>query len=633
MAYNRRLYSFMLLDAAIVAVSVWFVFSLRFDFSIPMRYLDLMPYAIFVNVMVHIACFHYYKVHNRIWQYTGIEEMMVILKASLVTLAGVVMIYSLVPLIVPSYRIPLSVYLAGIYVFLGIAGSRMAIRIVGEKAWKNKAAPSYANLLIVGAGKAGIIVAKEIRHSKFAFMHPVAFIDDEPAKQKLKVMDLPILGTRKDIPEMVEKHQIDFIIIAMPSSSKDQITEIITICKTTKAQIKILPSLTNIINGTLTVNMIREVSINDLLGREPIQIDLDLIRGDMKDQVVLITGAGGSIGSEFCRQFAGFKPREMLLLGHGENSIYQIEAELRLMFPQQVVRPIIADIQDISRLENVFYHYRPTLVIHAAAHKHVPLMEENPIEAVKNNIIGTKNMVELSNKYAVSRFVMISTDKAVNPSSVMGATKRVAEMIVQTMDIRSSTVFSTVRFGNVLGSRGSVIPLFQKQIERGGPVTITHLDMVRYFMTIPEAVQLVIQANMLAKGGEIFVLDMGKPVRILDLAKDLIRLSGLEPEKDIRIIATGIRPGEKLYEELLTDEEGLMATKHNRILVGHAMNFSETELQSVLNELLRMTLSYDYATTGLQIKKLLNRLIPSYQKALFEQETVAVGAYEVTVQT
>jgi FlaA1/EpsC-like NDP-sugar epimerase len=370
--------------------------------------------------------------------------------------------------------------------------------------------------------------------------------------------------------------------------------------------------MSDILNGKMSVNMIREVSVNDLLGRAPVEINGKEIRESLEHETVLITGAGGSIGSELCRQVAMYKPKELLLVGHGENSIYLIEGELRRLFPSQSVHAIIADIQDISRIESVFHSYRPTLVYHAAAHKHVPLMETNPAEAIKNNVLGTRNVAAASDKYGVKRFILISSDKAVNPTSIMGATKRIAEMIVHDMNLSSKTAFAAVRFGNVLGSRGSVIPLFQKQIEAGGPVTVTHMDMVRYFMTIPEAVQLVIQASVLVQGGEVFVLDMGKPVRIYDLAKDLIRLSGLEPEKDIPIVVTGIRPGEKLYEELLTEEEGLMVTTNDRIMVSRPANIPRSELMMVLGILENLTKRYEVAAGSYQVKKLLKQLVPSY---------------------
>lgn len=364
-----------------------------------------------------------------------------------------------------------------------------------------------------------------------------------------------------------------------------------------------------------------EISINDLLGRDPILTDMNRVSDYIRHRVVLITGAGGSIGSELCRQVAALSPEALLLLGHGENSIYQIEQELNERFAHVTTYPIIADIQDASRLEEVFVRFRPEIVFHAAAHKHVPLMEVNPLEAVKNNVLGTKNVAEASLRFGARKFVLVSSDKAVNPTSIMGATKRVAEMIVQQMNGKGITVFTTVRFGNVLGSRGSVVPLFQRQIAQGGPVTVTHPDMVRYFMTIPEAVQLVMQAGGLAQGGEIFILDMGEPVRILDLATALIRLSGLEPDKDIQIKFTGLRVGEKMFEELLTAEEGLELTIHERIFVGKAMHFKEQQLKDILGEFKWMA-GEGGAASDVKVKNLLNELIPTYAAAATKEESL-----------
>lgn len=607
------MFRLVLLDAGIIAASVYFTFLLRFDFSIPQEYLWKVPYAIWIYIAVHAACFFGFKAYHRIWRYTGTFDLLVLMKLSALTFAGIISINMLVHELFPDYRLPISIYASAGYVFLGTAGIRIVSRLLHDKFERTEGIEgTKGNLLIVGAGKAGIMVTNDIKHSKFKFMNPVAFIDDNPSKRKLEVMGLPIVGNRHDIPDAVKRLHIDYIIIALPTAPLKDTQEIIEICKSTTAQIKIMPSMSDILNGKMAVNMIREVSVNDLLGRAPVEINTDEIQANLDNETVLITGAGGSIGSELCRQLAVFRPKEMLLLGHGENSIYLIETELRARFPEIPIIPIIADIQDLPRIEYVFSTYCPTIVFHAAAHKHVPLMEMNPVEAVKNNVIGTKNLAEISHKYGVKRFVLISSDKAVNPTSVMGATKRVAEMIISDQNASSETIFAAVRFGNVLGSRGSVIPLFRKQIENGGPVTVTHKNMVRYFMTIPEAVQLVIQASVLAKGGEVFVLDMGKPVRIYDLAKDLIKLSGLEPEKDIPIVFTGIRPGEKLYEELLTEEEGLAVTQNRRILVSRPLAAPKSELTWVLGVFDNLCRGYELAGNQQQIRKLLKQLIPSY---------------------
>lgn len=624
---KMRIVRLVMLDAGIIAASVWLVFLLRFDFQIPEMYVWMLPWAILIHIAVYAAFSFGFKVYNNIWRYTGMRELLQLLKVSVLTLVGVIAVNLSTHAVIPSYRLPISIYFAAGYVFLGIVGLRMVKRLLNDGFETTGVKDAFeGNLLIVGAGKAGILVTKDIKHSRFKFMHPVAFIDDDASKQKLEVMGLPIVGNRNFIPEAVKQLDIAFIIIALPTAPHNDLMEIIEICKSTKAQIKLMPSMTEILDGKMAVNRIREVSVNDLLGRTPVEIDTEEIRENLGSECILITGAGGSIGSELCRQLAAYRPKEMLLLGHGENSIYLIEQELRQLYPDQKIQPIIADIQDVSRIDSVFQNFRPTIVYHAAAHKHVPLMEMNPVEAVKNNVIGTRNVAEASAKYGAKRFILISSDKAVNPTSVMGATKRAAEMIINDQNSSSKTVFAAVRFGNVLGSRGSVIPLFKRQIESGGPVTVTHMDMVRYFMTIPEAVQLVIQASVLAQGGEVFVLDMGKPVRIYDLARDLIRLSGLEPDKDIPIVVTGIRPGEKLFEELLTEEEGLMVTNNYRIMISRPQSVSRSELNLVLGVLENLCKRYEFVPSSYQIKKLLKQLIPSYSGF---QEEPQVATHEL----
>ena len=493
---------------------------------------------------------------------------------------------------------------------LGVFYSRILLRILRKKHQKSQSNAKRA--LIVGAGSAGILVAKEMKNAIDSPLFPVAFIDDDPNKLKLQTQGIPVAGTRKDIITIVQQYKIDIIIIAIPSVSREEITNILNICKKTKAQIKIIPRISDIINGKFTLNMIRDVKVEDLLGRPPIHIDLQEIAGYVTKKIILVTGAGGSIGSEICRQIALFNPKKLLLLGHGENSIFAIENELKRLYPDLIIESIIADIQDKKRLETIFKYYHPDVVYHAAAHKHVPLMESNPTEAIKNNVLGTRNVATCAHQYNVERFVFISTDKAVNPTSVMGVTKRIAEMIIQNLDKKSQTKFTAVRFGNVLGSRGSVIPIFKQQIREGGPVTVTHPDMIRYFMTIPEAVQLVIQSGALAKGGEIFILDMGKPVKISDMAKDLISLSGLELNKDIKIVYTGIRPGEKLYEELLTFDEGSTASKHQLIYIAKPVELPGM-LQDSLTKLEQLCYKDPEIDTIIDIKRIFHEIVPTYQ--------------------
>ncbi|SFG90001.1 NDP-sugar epimerase, includes UDP-GlcNAc-inverting 4,6-dehydratase FlaA1 and capsular polysaccharide biosynthesis protein EpsC [Desulfotomaculum arcticum] len=420
-------------------------------------------------------------------------------------------------------------------------------------------------VLIVGAGVAGGIVAEVLKQRVNSEWVPVAFVDDDPKKQTTILHGLPVLGNRHCITNIVKKLKINYIVIAMPSVSGEVIKQIVEICQKTKVQLKILPGIYDLITGKIKISDIRDIEVEDLLGRSAVTLNINEIANYLTDKVVLITGAGGSIGSEICRQIAVFEPKMIVLLGHGENSIYEIERELKQKYPDVPLAAVIADIRDCRRVSQIFNQFRPAVVFHAAAHKHVPLMEKNQEEAVKNNIQGTRILTEAAHLNNTEIFVLISTDKAVNPTSVMGATKRAAEMVIQWMNGVSTTNFVAVRFGNVLGSRGSVIPLFKKQIASGGPVTVTHPAMKRYFMTIYEAVQLVIQAGALARGGEIFVLDMGQPIYITDLAKNLIRLSGYEPGKDIAIQYTGIRPGEKYEEKLYSDEEQIMPTKHERI--------------------------------------------------------------------
>lgn len=440
-------------------------------------------------------------------------------------------------------------------------------------------------VLIVGAGVAGGIVAEVLKQRVDGDWVPIAFVDDDPKKQNLVIHDLPVLGDRHSITNIVEKLKIEHIIIAMPSVHGEVIGQIIDICQKTKVQLKILPGIYDLITGKIKFSDIRDVEIEDLLGRRTASLNINEIAGYLTNQVVLITGAGGSIGSEICRQIAILGPKLIILLGHGENSIYEIEQELKARFQDIPLTAIIADIRDSKRINMIFARYRPAVVFHAAAHKHVPLMEQNPADAIKNNILGTKILTEAASLNNTEIFVLISTDKAVNPTSIMGATKRVAEMIIQWMNEISCTKYVAVRFGNVLGSRGSVIPLFKKQIASGGPVTVTHPAMKRYFMTISEAVQLVIQAGALAQGGEIFVLDMGKPIYIVELAKKLIRLSGFEPGKDIAIQYTGIRPGEKYVESLNSDQEQVILTKHERIFQVAPKKANFTELIKMLGVL------------------------------------------------
>jgi FlaA1/EpsC-like NDP-sugar epimerase len=497
---------------------------------------------------------------------------------------------------------------------LFIGASRISYRIVRRA--KNVHFPNkddQIRVLVIGAGKAGSMVIKEMKENKDLGYLPVAIVDDDKRKYRSAIHGVPIEGGRDNIIAAVDKYNIDEIIIAMPSAPKSEISEILSICKKTKCKLKTLPGVYEIIDNRVSVKHIRDVNIEDLLGRDEIQLDTASISQYLHNETVLVTGGGGSIGSELCRQIAKYKPKRLIVLDIYENSVYDLENELRFTYKDKLeLHTVIGSVRDKDRLREVFAKYRPGVVFHAAAHKHVPLMEHNPQEAIKNNVIGTLNTAQCADEFGTKKFVLISTDKAVNPTNIMGATKRLAEMIVQSMDKISKTEFVAVRFGNVLGSNGSVIPLFKKQIAHGGPVTVTHPEITRFFMTIPEAVQLVIQAGAMAKGGEIFILDMGEPVKIDDLARDLIRLSGFEPDKDIKIVYTGLRPGEKLYEELLLSEEGIQTTAHNHIFVGKPLDLSFNEVMMNI-KYLENSIKYNEDITD-TIKK----IVPTYRKTINE---------------
>lgn len=602
----------MAIDSALIILAGIVSICLRFDGIPPAQY--WLPFVAFITTMTlcSLVVLYRYRLYHRIWSYASIGELLTIIKSVGISLVAVVVIFFF---LTTGTGFPRSVIiLTGVFTVLFVGGSRFIWRITRDNYIKNETRMGIKRVLIIGAGDAGAMVARELKRANGLNVRPVGFVDDDQHKQSLHLLGMPVLGKREDIPRIVEQQGIDEIIIALPSAPKEIIRDIVTICKDTGVKMKKLPGVYEIIGGRVSVNQIKDVDVEDLLGREPVKVDLKEIAGYLKDQVVLVTGAGGSIGSELCRQSAKFIPKTLILLGHGENSIYDIELELRKKYPKLHIETEIADIQDKSRMEKVFAKYRPEVVFHAAAHKHVPLMERNPEEAVKNNVMGTKNVAEAADKFKAKVFVMISTDKAVNPTSVMGATKRVAEMIIQHMDQISETRYVAVRFGNVLGSRGSVIPVFKKQIQEGGPVTVTHPDMVRYFMTIPEAVQLVIQTGAMAKGGEIFILDMGEPVKISELAKDLIKLSGYEPDVDIKVEYTGVRPGEKLFEELLTKEEGNKKTKHERIFVAKSTEAPIAEI----NELIYAINVHNDSKSKEYIESALKGLIPTYRDKAFQ---------------
>lgn len=556
-------------------------------------------------VLISLAIFYSYGMYHRIWHYARMRDLIAIVGAVTLSQAAIFILTVLF-----SIAIPRSVMIITWLLDLGAIGaSRLMFKINLDLVTESKG--GRENLLIVGAGDAGAMLARELEQNDAATISIVGFVDDDEKKQKGRLAGFPILGTTRDLPAVVRKHKIDTIVIAIPSADGDAVRRIDRQCRKTGANVRIMPGIYEMISGDAGMGELREIRLEDLLRRDPIQLDFDQITGYIAGKTVLITGAGGSIGSELSRQISRVGAKEIILLGRGENSIYEIHQELKRKFPEQTYHTVIANITDKDRMARIFKCFHPQVVFHAAAHKHVPLMEIQPDEAVRNNVFGTKNVAELADENQAEIFVLISTDKAVNPTSVMGATKRTAELVLQEINQHSKTKFVTVRFGNVLGSRGSVVPLFEKQIAAGGPVTVTHKEMTRFFMTIPEAVQLVLQAGSQAEGGEVFLFDMGKPVKINDMAEDLIRLHGLTPGRDIKIVYTGLRPGEKLYEELLTSEEGTTSTKHKKIFKARIQPLDEADLKQSLQTLQK--------TTDRQILlQTLKHMIPTYKSKQLE---------------
>ncbi|UNP76372.1 polysaccharide biosynthesis protein [Bacillus nitratireducens] len=583
MSYRKRLSLLVLLDSFIVLTAVY----LSYWFIHP-NTLSKIPTTVIIS-SITLLCSHHifaaiYKLYNKAWEYASIGELKQIFKA--ITLS--ILVTAIVQQIINHDIYVRILAIAWMLHLLLIGGSRFVWRMFRDT-YITKATDKKRTL-IIGAGAAGTMVVRQLQHNKEADLYPIAFVDDDRNKQKLEIYNVPVVGTTNHIQEIVEDNDIEHIIIAIPSLSRNQINEIFEKCTKTKAKTQIVPMLEDLLDGKVSVNEFRDVQVEDLLGREPIKLDDAGIGEKITGKTILVTGAGGSIGSEICRQVMKYKPAKIVLLGHGENSIYNIEMEMRVTYKDTVeITTEIADVQDRHKIFEIMKKHQPYIVYHAAAHKHVPLMERNPEEAVKNNIFGTKNVAEAADTFKVNTFVMVSTDKAVNPTNVMGATKRFAEMLVQHLAaVSTSTKFVAVRFGNVLGSRGSVIPLFKKQIQKGGPVTVTHPDMIRYFMTIPEASRLVIQAGTLAKGGELFVLDMGDPVKIVDLAKNLITLSGYSIE-EIGIEFTGLRPGEKMYEELLNEGEIHPEQIFPKIHIGKAVLMDQSILRQFMNDFEKMS--------------------------------------------
>jgi FlaA1/EpsC-like NDP-sugar epimerase len=613
-----------IIDSLIVLTSLYFCYNLRFDFQIPNSFLRPFIAILPVTIAVKISCFYFTGLYRGMWRYTSIADMLNIIKASTL---GTLLLISVVAVVSRFEGFPRSVFLIDWgFTILLVSGFRLSIRFWFEfqgdrqpylktikniaQSFSKKNAAKTNRMVIVGAGDCGEKIYRELRGNHYLGYSVVGFIDDNPKKHHLKIHGIPVIGSIDEIKQIAESLSIDEFLIAIPSATSAQMRRIVSHCEKCGVSYKTIPSYGELIDGKVSVNTIREVDYRDLLGREMIQLEEERIGACITGRDVLITGAGGSIGSELCRQVCRFNPRTLTLFERAESPLYDIDLELRQNFQGIEVVPVLGDILDKGLLEKTFGKYRPATVFHAAAYKHVPMLEQHPWHAVNNNICGTMNIVEMANRFQVERFVFVSTDKAVRPANIMGTSKRIAEMIVQCQTNQADTItqFMIVRFGNVVGSVGSVVPLFKKQISRGGPVTVTHPDVTRFFMTIPEACQLILQAGAMGKGGEIFILDMGTPIKIVDMARDLIRLSGFEPEVDIPIEYIGLRPGEKLYEELITEGEGIVKTDHNHILVLHADSCNLEDLSFKIENLKISAANQD----ANRIRKGLKNIVPEY---------------------
>ncbi len=615
----KKLRGSILLLLDVISINLAYIFSLfvRFDLDIPRNIINEYIIMLPVTLMLYIVSFAYYKMYKSLWRNAGIYEFIQGIFACFIG-GSLNLAFNL------TFKIgfPISIIISSaILIFVMTAGIRLSYRvyrrlvIYSYKLNKN----SKQKVLVIGAGAYAHIVIDEMFKNKQMNMFPVGIIDDNRNKTGTFLKGIKILGDRYEIEKVVKENNVDVIIFAISNICTKDKRDILEICNKTKTKTKVVPGVYEIMNSNVNLTKMRDVDLKDLLGREEIELDKSEVKKYIEGKVILVTGGGGSIGSELSKQIAKFSPKLLLILDVYENNAYDLQNELNRNYENLNHHTIIASVRDKFRMEKIFDEYRPQIVFHAAAHKHVPLMENNSEEAIKNNVVGTLNTAELAAKYNVEKFVLISTDKAVNPTNIMGASKRLCEMIIQAMDRSSRTEFAAVRFGNVLGSNGSVIPLFKKQINNGGPVTLTHKEITRYFMLIPEAAQLVLQAGAYASGGEIFVLDMGEPVKIYDLAIKLIRLSGFEPNEDIDIEEVGLRPGEKLYEELLMSEEGLKETKHNKIFIGRPGNFNIKDVKQNIAELLFITLNEDRE----RLKSKMKEIVPTYIESDAEKEVAA----------
>lgn len=608
-----------LLDIVIINFSSFLALWIRFDMSfgkIDRLYLEHAYDYCLIHTVVTILCFVIFQLYASLWRFASVRELVNIICAGLSSMILQILGMHILNLPMPRSYYPMSFVIMTSMVAV-LRYSYRLLRIIRNHVEIGHRKPG-GRVMIVGAGDAGVMLLREFKNSSHLHKTVECIIDDDPAKKGKIINGVRIIGGRDCIEEGVAKYEIDEIIIAMPAVERQQIRDILDICKNTGCELRILPGVYQLVNGEVSISNLRRVNIEDLLGREPIELQLDSVRAYVKGKVVMVTGGGGSIGSELSRQIAGYAPKQLIIFDVYENNAYDIQQELKKKHPELDLVVLIGSVRNTARINSVIAEYRPDIIYHAAAHKHVPLMEDSPNEAIKNNVMGTFKTAEAACRYGVKKFILISTDKAVRPTNIMGASKRICEMIIQSFNALSSTEFAAVRFGNVLGSNGSVIPLFKKQIEAGGPVEVTHPDIIRYFMTIPEAVSLVLQAGTFAKGGEIFILDMGAPVKILDLAENLIRLSGYEPYKDIEIKFIGLRPGEKLYEELLLNEENKTKTANNRIFIGHP---GEVDAMATLRKVKELG---EEAKLERDIHEMVRTIVPEYKyKTQAEQEAAA----------
>ena len=603
----RRIF-LVITDIILINGSVFLSLIMRFEIniaSVPEEYIQKYIVNVIPFTIVTLIIFWCFRMYHSLWQYASIAELYKIVEACVVAELAHLCVTSFM-----GWMLPRSCYFtSGVFLIVAMSASRFMYRLLRQLINEYRHTSEQVKIMIIGAGEATSVLMREISNSRYLDNSKVVcIIDDDLGKVGKYIRGVKIVGTRDHIKEYARYYDIDEIIFAIPSASTKDKREILNICKETSCNLKILPGVYQMVDGEINIKDLRNVDVLDLLGRDPVKVDIESIMGYVKDKTVLVTGGGGSIGSELCIQLVSHKPKCLVIFDIYENNAYDIQQELKIKYPDANVVTLIGSIRNTSRLESVFEQYKPDIVYHAAAHKHVPLMEVSPNEAIKNNVVGTWNVAKMADKYGVKKFVMISTDKAVNPTNVMGATKRICEMIIQSFNEKSKTDFVAVRFGNVLGSNGSVIPLFKRQIEAGGPVTVTHPDIIRYFMTIPEAVSLVLQAGAYAKGGEIFILDMGEPVKIDDLAKNLIRLSGYTLGVDMEIKYTGLRPGEKLYEELLMNEEGMQDTDNKLIHIGRPIEFDKEHFYEKLEELKEMA----YAEDSADIRKKIMEVVDTY---------------------